>query len=83
MLSCFPVLDNGEAKKKNNRKRLSYICLKKKKKNLCVISNVVPWGGESHLISILLVSMEIYMGKSIGMKVANDQISILQRLFRG
>lgn len=56
----------------------------KKKKNLCVILNVVPWGGgESHLISILLVSMEIYMGKSIGMKVANDQISILQRLFRG
>lgn len=56
---------------------------KKKKKPLCYFECSTLGGGESHLISILLVSMEIYMGKSIGMKVANDQISILQRLFRG
>lgn len=29
MLSCFPDLDNGEAQKKNNTKRLSCICFKK------------------------------------------------------
>lgn len=29
MLSCFPDSDNGEAKKKNKRKRFSYICFQK------------------------------------------------------
>lgn len=78
MLSCFPDLDNGEAKKKNNRKRLSSICFLKN----CIILNLVPFS-ESNLISILLVFIEIYMGKTVGIKVANDQIHVFQRLFRG
>lgn len=78
MLSCFPDLDNGEAKKKNNRKRLSSICFLKN----CIILNLVPFS-ESNLISVLLVFIEIYMGKIVGIKVANDQIHIFQRLFRG
>lgn len=77
MLSCFPDLDNGETKKKNNRKRLSSICFLKN----CIILNLVPFS-ESNLISVLSVFIEIYMGKTVGIKVTNDQIHIFQRLFR-
>lgn len=79
MLSCFPDLDNGDAQKKNNMKRFSYICFKK-----TVILNLVHFPCQiSSLFSQLSHTQKKIMGKKIGIKVTNGQIHILQRLLSG
>lgn len=75
-LSCFPDSDNGETKKKNNRKRLSYICFK----ILCYFewSNLFfPFLGQ--ISSLFLQFWQKYLQeKRIRTKRPNDPIHLLK-----
>lgn len=74
-LSCFPDLDNGGVKKKNNRKRLSYICFK----NLCYFesSNLLSFFGQ--ISSLFLQFCQKYLWENrIGTKRPKDPIHLLK-----